>query len=293
MRKTALAVIIIFTAFTTVPVYSSPGIPNNGKKPSENLGQSPGFSPPGLVNKPVIENHGKLKKAVEFFSVDVEDINSDVRRASDYLKSITDRIRDYFSDHAGVKKSRGHDKSRYGIHKNEGPNGDPKTDYHRSENKYHSPVHRPADPPTDPPTDPPADTVIDLTTWPVANQFISSSGLLYTYYVPPEGSEETYDYIVVVVQSDSQDFVEAESVTTTIVSEMPSLEGLTLVSSTQSSDGSKIDTYLLLASPTDDWSTATKRVKVFYDPFGSFIEAEIRETKTLSIDDILLVPTID
>ncbi|MCA9395629.1 MAG: DUF4779 domain-containing protein [Candidatus Omnitrophica bacterium] len=347
MRKTALAVAIIFTAFTIIPAYSNPGILHNGKKPSENLGYNHGFSPPGLLNRPSFKKPDKIKDAVHFLKKDVKEF---VHQASKLIRSVSDFLTHGKSDkhrHHTADHSKKGDKNKHHKEKREF-NGDPKKGYHRSENRYHSHRHSPSEAPDDPPVTPPDETPsdppqdspddppvtppedspgdnpddvptvpptetpddppvtppdetpseppveyeINLNDWPVANQFVSADGLQYTYFIPPEGSELTYDYVLLIQDPETNDFVEAESVSTAVTDEFPDLTGLTLVTSTQSADGSKIDTYLLLDSPTDNWSTATKRVKVFYDPFGSFIEAEIREIDSLSIDDLLLPSSI-
>ncbi|MFT5206435.1 MAG: hypothetical protein ACI9CF_000173 [Candidatus Omnitrophota bacterium] len=155
--------------------------------------------------------------------------------------------------------------------------GDPKTTYHKSENRYHSLKQRER---ADVVVEPEIQT-IDLSTWELKNQFLSSDGKLNTYFNPPADSEYNYDYILIISSAETNIIESVSATTTTTSTEKPVLDGMELVLVSTAPDGTYVETWLKLADGETDWSKATMRIKITYNPDGSILESEMKVTETL------------
>lgn len=121
--------------------------------------------------------------------------------------------------------SRGDPKTDFNQSENRGhrdiQNGDPKTTFNQSENRMHSPRFTPPPPPDpDPTPDPtpvpdptPSPDVLDLTTWTLANSYVSGTYELSVYFTPV--GEGLYDVILIVYDTTTGEAIQATGIART------------------------------------------------------------------------------
>ncbi len=196
--------------------------------------------------------------------------------------------------------TRGDPKTDFDQRENRGhldlQHGDPKTTFNQSENRMHSPRFAPQPPPDpDPTPEPtpepePSPEVLDLTTWTIANTYLSGTYKLSVYF--QSVGDGLYDVVLVVYDTVTGDAIQATGYRTENVYEMPDRTGLTLVLVTTQADGSKVEKYGLFTEEVTQWSDVTMWVEVYYDPYGNFQYAVIKTIETIPLDTLAL-PSLD
>jgi len=195
------------------------------------------------------------------------------------------------------------------LHKRTPQRGDPKTTFSQSENRMHSPRHTPPPPPPplepdpapaptpDPvpapspepkPTPEPAPSLLDLTQWTVANQYLSGTYELSVYFKQAE--DGLYDVVLVVYDTVTGQVLHATGYRTETVYTLPDRTGLTLVITSTNEDGSRMEKYALFTAENQSWNDVKMWVEIFYGSTGAFLSATIKTIEELELDTLVLPP---
>ena len=240
--------------------------------------------------------------------------------AADKGPSLLELLRDLLGgDHGNAK-----DKDR-----DEPQRGDPKTDFSRSENRFHSLRQHPCPSPTPPPNPEPLptpapapvpepdpapdpkplpdpDPVPDPEPVPSPEPIPSTPPVLdltqwtlANQYLSgtnelsvyfKQAEDGLYDVVLVVYDTLTGQPLQATGYRTETIYTMPDRTGLTLVITSTQEDGSRMEKYGLLVTENQNWDDVRLWVEIFYDPMGMFQSATIKTVEDLMLESLVLPP---